>query len=81
MKKTIIVVSIVLFVVLLAGSGSFYYFYYLNGPCGVSKVDNSAKGIAGLMSRWEDAEAIASKTPRMSLSSQISNLQQIKRDA
>ena len=48
--------------------------------CKVEDVDKAIEDMGLLLTRWMDADAIASSSPRMSLSGPISDLQAIRRD-
>lgn len=63
---------------LIALAGFAWYYYY--GPCGVVRFDQASDLLAQQLTLWNDADTIASATPRVNLSPAITAMQAIKRD-
>lgn len=72
-------VAVVFSLAVIAG-GAFAWFYYL-GPCGKSKVTNSARELRALRDRWKDAMAVAGSAPRFALAGPVQALQKVKQEA
>jgi len=64
--------------VVFGGVGGWYYFY---GPCGMVRVENASIEVGDLVTRWLAVDNIASSTPRIALSGQITNLQSLRDEA
>jgi hypothetical protein len=69
-----VIVSVVVLVLVYSG----WYLGY--GPCGILSTRAAVEKMGDVISRWDDAEKVASQTPRMALAVQIQALQEIKRD-
>lgn len=73
-------------IVLIGGGVAGWYYYY--GPCGVvakekaqRDLEQGAKELDAVFTRWQDAVTVAGSTSRGALSTQIAALQEIRRDA
>ena len=68
----------ILLIIIIVGGSTWFYFY---GPCGVTRVEQSAEELTALFDIFLSAEELAGSTSRIALSGPVSDLQTLLLEA
>ncbi len=75
--RNFVIAGVVAVIAVVAG---LYFYGKANDPCGRAALQKYNEAVGEVAQRFDDANALANQTPRMSLAPQIAAIQDVRRD-